>query len=609
MTKPPRTPRWILIAATLAVPVLLLACLELALRVTGTGRLEPLFVPVPQVEGYLQPNSAVVGRFFPDPAHAPAVEIDTTYFRMPKPAEAFRIIVMGESSAAGFPYGRWSSPGEFLHQRLQRGSSDREIEVISVAMAAVTSYVLLDFVEEVLAVEPDAIVIYTGHNEYLGIGGVGSSFLSATSPWLARATSTLRRWHLYRSLERLIARFRAPPATAQQNGTLMARVAKERQIALGSPLYDRGIEQFRGNLQRMLHRFSAAGVPVFIGTLASNERDQPPFESVLAPSTNAAQWQRMVAAAQEALAGGDAQRAESHARAALAVDDTGASAHYALGRALDTQGRYAEARAAYLAAKDRDALRFRAPESLNDVIRGLTRRSGTTLIDVQRELASRAQHGIIGDDLMLEHLHPNVRGYFQLAQTYYEPLLELAAARPVDSGLAWRERPATEIDVLGGNYRVAFLKSDWPFVSERRAFELPPPQSDLERIAQRWFAGSLPWAEATNEALVLYQQQGNAPEAARVAVNLAEAFLQLAQPQAVAGRLLIRSEAPERAVHYLGRALRLAPDDLDTGLSLAEAQFRSGDRAASAATLQTLMQRAPDDPRPRQWLSVVQSAP
>jgi len=49
-------------------------------------------------------------------------------------------------------------------------------------MAAVTSYVLLDFADEIIAQRPDAIVIYTGHNEYLGIGGVGSSFASARSP-------------------------------------------------------------------------------------------------------------------------------------------------------------------------------------------------------------------------------------------------------------------------------------------------------------------------------------------------------------------------------------------------------------------------------------------
>ncbi len=48
-------------------------------------------------------------------------------------------------------------------------------------------------------------MIYTGHNEYLGIGGVGSSLASARSPALARTIARLRRLHLYRSIERLLA--------------------------------------------------------------------------------------------------------------------------------------------------------------------------------------------------------------------------------------------------------------------------------------------------------------------------------------------------------------------------------------------------------------------
>ena len=41
-------------------------------------------------------------------------------------------------------------------------------------MSAVSSYTLLDFSDEIVDYQPDAILIYAGHNEYLGILGVGS---------------------------------------------------------------------------------------------------------------------------------------------------------------------------------------------------------------------------------------------------------------------------------------------------------------------------------------------------------------------------------------------------------------------------------------------------
>jgi len=597
-------------AITLILPFGVLVVLEVAMRLAGAGRLEPLFVPVEGAPGYEQPNPQVIRRFFPDPGGAPTVSIDTTYFLKDKPEGSYRVFVLGESSAAGFPYGRWASPGEFLARRLQRGSADREVEVVTTAMAAVTSYVLLDFVDEILAREPDAVVIYTGHNEYLGIGGVGSSYVGASSPALARLTLSLRRLHLYRGFETRLSQWLGHgDASPVEEGTLMSRVARERQIPYGSALYERGLEQFHGNMRRILERFAAAGVPVFVGTLASNERDQPPFLNSLAEDTDEDAWEAASARGRAALEAGDAVAAESAFREALALDDGAADAWYGLGSALLAQGRRSEAREAFLAAKDRDALRFRAPEAMNDILRELATATGATLVDTQRGLATASDDRIIGADLMLEHLHPNVRGYFLLADAFYEPLAKtLGAPGRVSRELAWQERPTTELDVLSGTYRIEVLKNDWPFVPERRVTTLSAPGNEIERLAQAWFAGRQSWAETMNEALAVYQREGNAPEAARVAVNLAEAFVATADPQAGAGRLLLRTNSPDRARRYLGRAVALAPEDVDFGLSFAEAQFKSGDAAGSLATLERLIVLAPEDARPKRWLEVVKAA-
>ena len=33
-----------------------------------------------------------------------------------------------------------------------------------------------------------------------------------------------------------------------------------------------------------------------------------------------------------------------------------------------------------------------------------------------------SRDGILGDELLLEHVHPNLRGYFLLADAYYDAL-------------------------------------------------------------------------------------------------------------------------------------------------------------------------------------------
>ena len=158
----------------------------------------------------------------------------------------------------------------------------------------------------------------------------------------------------------------------------MSKVARERSIPFGSELYQLGAEQFRGNLERLLRKYRAAGVPVFIGTLASNERDQPPFVSGPAGEP-----------------GGSAAE------------------HFARARELEANGQAEAARVEYLAAKDRDQLRFRAPEQFNDLVREVATANGATLVDTQSALVAAARGRIIGNELMLEHVHPNVTGYFR----------------------------------------------------------------------------------------------------------------------------------------------------------------------------------------------------
>jgi tetratricopeptide (TPR) repeat protein len=568
--------RRLFLVITWLAPLLLAGAAEVVLRLTGIGALEPLFVAVESAPGFLQPNPAAVQRFFPDPRRAPDVSIDTTWFPAAKAPGTLRIFVQGESSAAGFPYGRWASPAALLQQRLQRTYPDRNVEVINTGMAAVTSYVLLDFADEIIAQQPDAVVIYAGHNEYLGIGGVGSSLASARSPALARAIATLRRLHLYRALERAFASLGpAADPLAARDGTLMSRVAAERSIPLGSPLYEQGLVQFRGNLERLLQHYRAAGIPVFVGTLASNERDQPPFVS--APAS---------------------------------AGEGSAIARFERARTLEAAGDHAAARIEYLAASDRDELRFRAPQAFNDVIRATAQAAGATVVDVQAALAAASSNGIIGAGLMLEHVHPNVEGYFRLASAYFPAIVHWAGppAVAVDDAAARREIPVTEVDRLNGEYRVAMLKNDWPFVPERRPTTLPAATTRIEEIAQSWFAGRLSWLEAMNEALAAYQKDANHAEAARVAVNLADAVINAAEPQYTAGRLLLRAEQPERGLHYLRRAVAIDATKVEYQLSLAQAQFMLGRPEDSIATLEAILARHPDDSRAKYWLDEMRRA-
>jgi tetratricopeptide (TPR) repeat protein len=582
----------------LTLPFAALGALEFGLRATGVAAPEPLFVAAPE-PGWLQPNERVIRRFFADPSAAPAVSIDTAYFRAEKPPGAFRAFVLGGSTAAGFPYGKWASPAGILEQRLRREHPGREIEVVPVAMSAINSWSLADFTAEVLAHEPDAVLIYAGHNEYLGVLGVGSAF-GGGSPAATRLVMTLQRIRILALGLRAIAALRpAPAASNGEPATLMARIAAERRIPLGSGLYEAGIRQFEGNLERMLSRYAKRGIPLFIATLVSNERDQAPFMPVPPAGVTDAAWRARFDAAIALLEAGDLAAAEAAAAAMLADSPNSGEGHYLEGCLLLARGDAQAARQAFLAAKDRDALRFRAPEAFNEVIRAAATRHAASLVDVQAAFAEASPERIVGDKLMLEHLHPNADGYLLLAERFHAALRAAGLpgpGRPSGTDAARRESPLTEVERLAGEYRVLRLKADWPFHESRQAFSLPAPSSEPERIAQDWFEGRLDWPGAMNRALAYYQRVGEHGEAARIAVNLAAAFPFRADARYMAGRLLLQDEQSERALPFLDAAARSEPGNTRYLMSLAQAWYMNGRTAESLQVLERVLALEPGHP-------------
>ena len=89
---------------------------------------------------------------------------------------------------------------------------------------------------------------------------------------------------------------------------------------------------------------------------------------------------------------------------ALEVEPGAADVRFLLGRAQVASGDFGAARKAFGAARDRDQLRFRAPEEFNGILAELAEASDVRLVDVRARFEQVAANGIVGADLMLEHV-------------------------------------------------------------------------------------------------------------------------------------------------------------------------------------------------------------
>ncbi len=608
-----------------AVPVLLLLLCEALLRLTDYGGTLALFVPAETTPGYLKINENVGRRYFPALSVAPEVSKDLV--RAQKAARAYRIFVLGESTTAGYPYLYNGSMSKMLEQRLRDYFPDREIEIANLAMPAINSFALRDLGPELLAQQPDALIIYCGHNEFYGALGVAS-------------TESLGRWrsliNLYLDLQQFkIMRFlRAQIAAVQKwfgpaqspagnaNATLMEQMVGDQAIPYQSEKYRRAREFFTANLRDLITAAQRRGVTVLLANLVSNERDLPPFADIFNPATPRATFLAALERSRQLATQGNLQAALALCDSLQQVDAAPAGLHFQRARILEGMSRFAEAAAAYQTSRDLDGLRFRAATDFNRGLAEVAQATGAVLVDLHAAFAQASPHGLIGNHLLLEHVHPNLRGYFLMAtelcramqrQGLIAPVWDETRARP--DSVYWQERGVTALDEEVAAIRMAVLLNNWPFVPRERSRPLSyQPQNYLQTLAlamwrreQTWEKvhvllaeeyekkGQLELAAKEYEALMLQTPYNPSPyiRAGLLYATMRDfdraydrmlRSLSLApslEAYQVVGAILLNRRQPAQSLPYLHKALQLAPSDGRTLYNLAVAYLMLGEIASA----------------------------
>ncbi len=445
-------------------PFLMLSALEIGLRVAEYGG-DLNLVVTKNIRGkeFSSINRDVAKRYF---AHAGTTipEPHDETFELVKQPNTKRIFCIGESTMEGFPYEYHATPPGFLGDRLRALLPQYNIEVINVGLSAVGSYVVLDFMKELMAYQPDLFVVYVGHNEFYGAYGVGSAITIAGAQWMTRATLSLLKYKTFLLLRDGYANVRSLSPSNNPAGSLMQQMAATQTIPYGSPLYNQARDIYKENLQRIIAEARSHAVPILFSTLVSNEKDQAPFVS-------------------------DAFNADSL---------------FALGKKLYDERKYDDAHTAFIRAKDYDALRFRMAEEFQDLLVSVCREQSVPVARTDSLFIAHSPHGSCGEELFLEHLHPNVNGYFLMAKSFANAMRNhgLAFARS-----DWREESSIadstlmEISTVGefdrtvGKLKTDFLKRRWPFNkgAVNHKFDAANP---IESFVFKYLQKEIIWSDA-----------------------------------------------------------------------------------------------------------------
>lgn len=427
----------------LVAVLLVLGAIELVLWAAGTPTLlaerDPFLGFSEQIRVYELDEGAGVYR-----ARRRAVlhSFNQQEFLADKPPNGFRLFVLGGSSAFGFPWGAEQAFTRALGDALQAAWPERKVEAVNAAAMSYASHRLRILARELLEYEPDALVIYGGHNEF-----VERRFyrdLIERNPKLDRLRSTLHRWRLYSAMTRLLERKPTDAGTGDPVGGLLGLdVVREYSLDVTEAEKREARDLFEENLRSIVDLAGRHGVPVVLCTVPSNLADWSPNRSIfpggVAPDDRAAA-RRLLDQGRAALEADDAETAVERLERAHGLAAGHAGIEYMLGRAYAAVGRWDEARQAFRDARDHDAQPGRAVGMLNETIRRLGDEEGVVLVDVERALEQASTNGVPGFDLFEDYVHPKPAAHRLIALRLWSAFQEqglLGRAAEADAELFW----------------------------------------------------------------------------------------------------------------------------------------------------------------------------
>jgi len=493
---------------TAAFSLVIVLALEITLRLVHYGPDLSLFVHL-RADGrqFTIMNPAVKNRFFNRIDFNPSTSPDL--FIIPKPAGTYRIVCLGGSTTVGYPFGYLGAFPTFLRTRLQTQFPGRSIEVINLGMTATNSFTVCDFMRDRGECQPDLILVYDGHNEFYGALGIASKESVARARWVTKLYLRLLHWKsflLLRDLYTLTSRALSPRAAPDSGGTMMEQLARGQLVPFAGEEYREALETFRANVAEMTETAAALNAPLLLGSQVSNLRDLPPFVSTPSPSLTAGQQARcdsLFEAAAACRRDGDNAGALSLFAAAQRIDSSRADVFYGIAKTLDVLGQFSRAYRAYVRARDLDQLRFRASTDFNAALAGAADGKKVFFVDMEEAFRKESPDSLIGNTLLLEHLHPNAHGSFLLAKAYADVMAKnglLASPEEwqrssISDSALWALRLITPLDSLIARRETAILTSGWPFRNSYPTVPPVDPQDTVGLIVEKVARGV--WNSAT----------------------------------------------------------------------------------------------------------------
>ncbi len=442
--KPTKFRRVLFHLAAAGVVLLPLVVLEIVLRV---------FVAAPSVA--LQDPYVSFGEITPlfvlddsgvryETAHERLHYFRRQSFSAVKADDSFRVFVLGGSTVQGRPWSVPTSFGTWLQLSLQAAAPDTDWQVINCGGISYASYRLMPIMRELLACEPDLFVIYTGHNEFLEDRTYGR--LKQTPKPLIRAHDALLKLQSYSLAHHFLQSRRSKTASRTK---LPAEVQARLDYHDGLASYHRDdawrtgvLAHFSHNLQTMAQTAKHANVPLILMRPVANIKDCSPFKSEFDDARSPAEqlWAQALLQQAKETRWADVDAKLKLLQQAAKIDPRHAALCYLTGKCYEQMARPIDAKQWFEQAREEDICPLRILAPLADAITETAKRHHTGYVDVEQLIEQRTDDGIVGDEWLVDHVHPTITAHQLIANALLETMHQMHLLKITPNWQAQRDK-------------------------------------------------------------------------------------------------------------------------------------------------------------------------
>ena len=350
-------------------------------------------------------------------------------FSARKSPGTYRVFCLGGSTVQGRPYALETAFSSWLGLSLQAAAPERQWEVINCGGISYASYRLVPILQEVLDYQPDLLILYTGHNEFLE----DRSYPRLKNPaWTTRQLRKIRsHWQTINCLRQLCYRSPAPTRADSARIVMPTEVnglldqARLQDYHHDPQWHQDVIEHYQFNLQRMIRLAQQANIPLILVNPVSNLKDCPPFKTESGTLVSGATQEKFQRLWKEAQQSPLLETRIERLRAAVQLDPSHAGAHYQLGKCYEAAGQFQQAKACLLMAKDQDVCPLRMLEPMHARLLSIAQETRTPLVDARQLLENQSDEDITGNKVLLDHVHPTIEAHQSIAAALLEKMIQL----------------------------------------------------------------------------------------------------------------------------------------------------------------------------------------